>query len=803
MQPFRSLLVLVVMLVVPALSHAGLRFRPTFTDYKIGYAPLDAAIADLDSDDIADLAVPISGSGSGVVLMKGLGDGTFTVMDTLAVSSPRNIVAADLNDDNKTDLILVGSGGTMVFVGHGDLTFDPPVTYGAGLVGIRLAVGDVNGDTIPDIVASDSLNTLNVRPGVGDGSFGAPLPLTISGYANGVAIGDFDGNGFVDVAAATAESVMVYRQTSAGTFAPRVSYASASKGLAAGLIDGDALPDLVRGASWLKSHLDGPPDAPVSFGAAEEELAGVADLDGDGTSDVVASSGPGGEYFVVVHRGLGGGSFDVPRQYRTGAGVAGLTLGDVDGDGHVDVVTTCSGFGQLVIHPGAGDGTLLAPPDLPMPGDPWQVEIAEVTGDTHADVLAIATSAAVLRIFPGRGDGSFDTPVDLSTPADPRRFALGDVNDDGIADLITANGTSNSISVFPGTGSGFGARSDYPMPAVVLDVAVADLGGDHVGDVLACGGGYLSVFPGQTAAGLGTRVDYTGPGDALRVFAGRVDADTLPDVEVLDYGAPGKWWNYPGTGGGVLGTPASVTVSALGSFYPAEWGLAADLTGDGKLDLLTSSTLGLAILVGNGDGTFDALPAQTTTTIESRNRALLVADFDGDLYPDLFTANWFTAAAAVYHGDGSGYFPVERGYGSNGFPTDVALGDLDENGMDDAAVANEITASVSILLDATGASTAVDPLPARANALAFTRVWPVPRLGGPLHASFVLPGRGEARLDLLDVAGRRVAGERLGVLEAGEGNVTLALPRTLRPGIYWLRLTHGGRATAARVAVLR
>ena len=173
---------------------------------------------DFNGDGKLDLVV---GSGKSTInLLLGNGDGTF--------QSPKVINAAgcfgaipDLNGDKKLDIVLVGcafagtNGDVTVLLGNGNGTFKNPVNYPAGAVGF-LRVRDVNGDGKLDVVVPNSSNFGNkvaVLLGNGDGTLQAPHDYFVDNRVTGVAIGDFNGDNLPDLAVGNFNHVSVLLNT--------------------------------------------------------------------------------------------------------------------------------------------------------------------------------------------------------------------------------------------------------------------------------------------------------------------------------------------------------------------------------------------------------------------------------------------------------------------------------------------------------------------------------------------------------------------------------------------------------------
>ncbi len=161
---------------------------------------------DFNGDGKTDLALHAY---SGIALLSGIGDGTFSSVYPYANGSynPRATAAGDLNHDGFLDLVTTDSSAVNVFLGNGDGTFRPYVTYAVGSTPAAVAIGDVNGDGIPDILAANSGgNTISILLGKGDGTFLPQSSYSAGSSPLGVAVGDFNGDGRLDVAVANFQS---------------------------------------------------------------------------------------------------------------------------------------------------------------------------------------------------------------------------------------------------------------------------------------------------------------------------------------------------------------------------------------------------------------------------------------------------------------------------------------------------------------------------------------------------------------------------------------------------------------------
>ncbi len=269
-------------------------FQPA-TTYLTGPDSYGLAIGDLNADGIPDLAV--ANVAAGVSILLGYGDGTFALSVQYAPNAEAYSVAiADVNGDGSPDVALGGVHGVVVLLANGDGTFGEPVTYPAGSEPYSVAIADFNRDGHPDLVAAQTGDqTVTVLLGSGDGAFHALTPTLASVGPATVTAGDLNGDGEPDLAVPGFAGMTTLLGSGDGTFHGR---------------------NLLTG---------GP-----SFQASTV----VADMDRDGTMDLVTGNTELGEISIAL--GNGDGTFRT-NDIMLGTAFYGVAVGDFNEDGWLDV----------------------------------------------------------------------------------------------------------------------------------------------------------------------------------------------------------------------------------------------------------------------------------------------------------------------------------------------------------------------------------------------------------------------------------------------------------------------------------
>jgi hypothetical protein len=659
--------------------------------YPVGISPNAVLVADLAGDGIEDIITANYGDNTVSVLM-GNGDGTFQHARTYKVGKGTYALAlAHLTGDGKLDIVTANEtdGTVTVLLGNGDGTFqDGPGylaahTFAVGSQPHSVAVADVTGDGIPDIVTANyGDGTISVLPGNGDGTFAKQQVMSVgsgppSGANSGtgsepasVVAADLRGDGHEDLVVANYydNTVSVLLGDGHGGFGPQQVYSvgNSPNFVAVTVLSGDSHPDIVT---------------------ANELDSTVSVLPGDGT-----------------------GAFGQQQLYNVGTGPIALTLGDVTGDGGTDIITANYNDDTLSILPANHSGGFLPQQTISLAAKPRSVTVADLSGDGKSDLIVADYGAGCVSVSDGNGGGTFGTPQIYPVGAGPKSVTVADLRGDGILDLVVVNYGSNTISVLLGNGDGtFRDQKTYAVGTKPVAVAVADLTGDGIPDILVANdaSGTVSVLlgngdgtfrPQQTVA-VGVRPSAVAVAD--------VTGDGIPDLITTNYG-DNTVSVLPGHGDGTFGPETILPTGAR----PISMAV-ADINGDGKQDIVVANygSSSVSVLRGNGDGTFQT---QQTYSVGTNPKSVVVADVNGDGFKDIVVANEGDDTISVLPGAGAGTFLPAQTFGTGSKPKSVTVADLSGDGKRAIVVANYGDNTISVLL--AGQTSVFTPAPSSGQA---------------------------------------------------------------------------------------
>ncbi|MGQ0620015.1 MAG: beta strand repeat-containing protein [Panacagrimonas sp.] len=563
---------------------------------SVGDFPLAISMGDFNGDGRLDLVVANTNSNTVSVLLNNTAPGAFSTNFALANfsvgTSPRSVAVGDINGDGRADLAVANSASDDVSVllnttppGSVSANFAPATNFGGVDFPRSVAMGDINGDGRPDLaVANFATSNVSVllnttAAGASGASFAPAANFGVGIFPRSVVVGDFSGDGLLDLAVVnqTSNSVSVLlNSTAAGnnpfSFAVKADFGTGSGPFSATHADfnGDGRPDVAvanfTGDTISVLFNTAAPGASASFAAKTDFGVGdepisitAADFNGDGRPDLAVLNRASDNISVLLNTTLLGDtapSFAMAADFLVGDFSQSLTTADFNGDGRADLAVASSGISSASV--------LLN---------------TTVSGDTAP---------------------SFAPKSDFGTGAGPRSIATADFNGDGRADLATANLSGGNVSVLlnttaPGdTTASFATSTNITVGSSPISVVAVDLDGDGRPDLAVprAAASSVRVLPNTTAAGamlasFGGGSDFLAGNTPGKIIAADLTGDGRPDLFVGDSNRDGvaalRNVSAPGA-------PVSFAAQVKLDTNSAPYGLiAADLNGDGRIDLATSN----------------------------------------------------------------------------------------------------------------------------------------------------------------------------------------------------------------------
>ena len=326
----------------------------------IGQTPQATALGDVDGDGALDLVIVHDAS---VSVLLGRGDGTFGMRRVYDVGdTPTAAAVGDLNGDGDADLAVANAGddNVSILMGNGDGTFQPQTTVdvglGAGASPQDVAIGDLTGDGLPElVVANTGDHTVTVRINNGDGPFGMQINYDFFDTPQAVAIADLDGQNGDDIV---------------------VAEAGAANDVAILLNDGVGIHNL---------------DSNVPVGTNPQDVA-LGDFDIDGEVDIVVANHDSNNLSVLLNDGFVASPLmftAAPDVDLPGAQPAAVLLGLVDVDLVLDLVVLDEAGQTVVAAIGIGDGTFNVQPGVDAGSDPRGLALGDLDSDDDLDVVVV------------------------------------------------------------------------------------------------------------------------------------------------------------------------------------------------------------------------------------------------------------------------------------------------------------------------------------------------------------------------------------------------------------------------------
>lgn len=490
------------------------------------------------------------------------------------------------------------------------------------------------------------------------------LPYPSSSQVVASTTGDFNGDGILDIATAnTNRSVSVLLGKGSKRFGSPVNY-------------------IVGGSTSTLDIVSG-------------------DLNGDGSIDLVTANNSSS---VSVLLGNGDGSFSAATNFSVfplGSGMDSVALGDMDGDGILDIVSANAGSNNISILLGNGNGTFQAATFYSYSGNPRSIKTGDFDGDGSTDIVTANYIDSDISVYLGNGDGTVQPAVRYVAGTRAISVTVSDFDGDGILDLATGNFSNPEVAIFIGNGDGTFQLTRYYSTSTIgqaRSIASGDFDGDGNIDIALAidlsSASYVAVLSGNGDGTFQPSKRYAGTGATpWAIIASDVDGDSVLDLISSNYNTNSVTFLY-GNGDGTFQSAKEYSLLSAG---PKSI-VAGDLDGDSILDLVSANfdSSNISVLIGNGSGGF-ALPVRYATGTNPNE--LISGDFNGDGSLDLVTANSGSNDVSVFIGNGIGGFLSNINYPAGAGAQSVTQGDYNGDGYYDLATANASANEVGILLN--------------------------------------------------------------------------------------------------------
>lgn len=655
-----------------------------------------AGLGDTNGDGVNDYVVSALGigpffEGGGYVFSGATGDllRTLIVGDgQIALGGWSLSSAGDINNDGRDDIIMGRpfsgvdvEGYALVFSGAtGQIILTIQGIQESELTGYSVAgVGDVNADGFDDVIVGSPYYRAFTgykagRIVVHSGADGSHLLdwFSVGGAKFGYAVtglGDVNGDGSPDVAVGAPGIGRVYVLDARNHHAIRTLTGSVSqqfgKNMAnAGDVNGDGVNDLLVGSNLIAYLYDGASGQMLRLFASglSTAMAGAGDVNNDGFDDVILGDswgGVSGDGRVEIRSGIDGGLLrlytGVIAQDTIGPSVA--TLGDINGDGHADLLIGASrahgDYGAAYVLQGSGNSlTMVAGANYAVytPNPVFTIAV-DLDKRNNADLVSLNGSTNLVTVQLNRGDGTFNDATLIGTGPNPTSATPIDVDRDGDKDLVVACAGENRIRFF---------RNDNASFVLSGSLAVGN-------------------WPSSVTSG-----DFNRDGFQDLAVVNR-DDDTVT-----------VFLHARKTSGG-FSTRFALGVNFLAGDGPSQI-IDADFNNDGFADLAVADAQShqIAILLNKQTGRFRK---PRFTAMPDEPAGLFAKDLDGDHFMDLTCVGVTNDLVMFSKGLGVGYFAPVQIYVAGADPTSVGSFDMNHDDFPDLMVSNSGDNTVSVLIN--------------------------------------------------------------------------------------------------------
>ncbi len=708
-EPVLTVLVAILVALIPTCSHSQVFRGPLQCDVQGWVTGL--SVADIDRDGHVDMAIIEQTSGDSLNLKFGNGDGSFEDGPSYALGGRAlGITSALINSDSFPDFVVAyanpnhfkvffGRSGRRIELSYHEFSISLPIG--------TFRVEDINNDGYEDLVVlSSSVDSLIVFDG-DYGSFRRARTIPLGFRGDNFSIVSIDGDSFIDLVVANSDnrSISVFLGAEAGNFLPAGSYSlpNIPRRLAVGDFDGDGWKDIASSdsaGSIVYGFSDG------TFGNLKEfQFQGIAfafasaDFDQDGRDDLAWTTYESARRRLYTLFQRSNELLIEERVLPRGLSFGGIVTNDVNGDGREDIFAGGYGCNCVTIFPGEPGGTFVFPVNLTAGIHPAPMFSGKFNNDPFPDFVVLNISSHDVSIFSNDSGRSFTHEIVATDVQFSGVEQVADFDRDGFDDFLSWKYSDSTLRIHKcdGEASFLSPKTIAKVPMPVRYLAT-DISGDAIVDLVESDLSPSSPLKVRLGIGGGEFA----PSYSLQLFnpetvmtAGDYDKDGRKDLVTQD------------------GNSLNVRLNDSLLQFQRFWEISlphyvfhvatADFNEDQNLDMAFAgytfysgqhhAIFGIAR--GKGNGTFWAIDTiyQGSTFVR-----VLAADFDSDGHQDVAVSDRELNTISIFLGLGDGSFKSPQVYFCDGeLPTGMVSEDFNGDNSPDLFVAMELSSSIACL----------------------------------------------------------------------------------------------------------